>query len=348
MPLLKCVAMKYRIITMLLGLLLLYACSKSDSVTNTDSITSTLTEYQIKRPVRFPEMYIPNDNKPYKERITLGRMLYYDPILSNDGRSCSSCHLQTMGFTIAGSAGSMPVLPHVNLGWNTNYMWNGSKKGTLEDVMIFETEEFFATDLNRINNNEKYVQLFRQSYGIDKITHKYIGYALAQFTRTLISDNTKYDRYMNGTDVYTYNEEMGRKIFFSEKGDCFHCHVTLITTDNDFHNNGLDSIYTADKDKGLYNVTKSVNDLGKFKTPNLRNVALRKTFMHDGRFTSLEEVIDFYNSKVKKSASVDPVMLKPGKENGLQLSTIEKSHLIAFLKTLTDSTFISAVEFSKP
>jgi cytochrome c peroxidase len=312
-----------------------------------DTVT-TLTPYNIIYPAHFPIPSIPEDNKPYKERIELGRRLYYDPSLSNDGRSCSGCHLQSYGFTKPGIANEMPVLPHVNMAWHTNFMWNGSKKGTLEDVMLFETKDFFGTDLEKINSNAEYKSLFKKYFGVSYITHKEIAYALAQFTRTLISGNTKYDRFVKGTEQLTLQEQRGWQIFFSEKGDCFHCHTILITTDNQFHNTGMDSIYTKTADKGYYNVTGNIADLGKFRTPNLRNVALRSHFMHDGRYATLEEVIDFYDHGVKRVSNLDPIMTKPGKENGLQLTSEEKEQLVAFLHTLTDSTFLQNSAYAHP
>lgn len=346
--------MKTKLTTVVIGTLLCYsliiACKPKDPEypVNPSGTTTTLTPYAIKYPERFPEMIIPDDNKPFSERIELGRMLYYDPLLSNDGRSCSGCHLQSYGFTIPGTKNNIPVLPHVNMGWYNNFMWNGSKKGRLEDVMLFETKEFFATDLSKINASEKYKPLFKKCFGVDNITHKEIAYALAQFARTMISGETKYDRFISGEANLTADERKGWEIFFSEKGDCFHCHAAIITTDNLFHNTGLDSIYTTEADKGYYNVTKDASDLGKFRTPNLRNVALRTSYMHDGRFTSLEEVVDFYDSKVRKVATLDPIMTKPGKENGLKLTAMEKAQLVAFLKTLTDSVFINNSNLSKP
>ncbi len=214
--------------------------------------------------------------------------------------------------------------------------------------MLFETQEFFGTDLEKINNSEKYKALFKQCYGTEYITHRDIAYALAQFTRTMISRDTKFDRYMKGAEQLSYSEEMGRRLFFSEKGDCFHCHPILITTDNMMHNTGLDSVYTKEADKGYYNVTKDPKDLGKFRTPNLRNVALRKFFMHDGRFTTLEEVIDFYDHGVKRVANIDPILTKAGKQDGLNLTEVEKKQLVAFLNTLTDEAFITDTNFSKP
>lgn len=307
-----------------------------------------LTPYNIVAPAHFPQMHIPEDNKPYVERIELGRMLYYDNILSNDGRACASCHFQSYGFTVPNMVNDMPVLPHVNLAWHGKFMWDGSKTGTLEDVMLFETKEFFATNLEKINASEKYRDLFKKYFGVDYITHHEIAYALAQFTRSMISKDTKYDRYMSGKEQLTYNEEMGMRIFFSEKGDCFHCHTAMITTDGEMHNTGLDSIYAKEMDKGYFNVTGDPKDLGRFRTPNLRNVALRKNFMHDGRFKTLEEVIDFYDHGVKRVSNVDPIMTKEGKENGLRLTIVEKQQLVAFLNTLTDQTYITDTSFSKP
>lgn len=327
------------------------ACKKETTSTQPPGPTEEpyqLTPYKIVTPMHFPEMKIPEGNQPYVERIALGRMLYYDKILSNDGRACASCHFQSHGFTIPGMMYDMPVLSHVNLAWHGRFMWDGSESGTLEDVMLFETKEFFGTDLEKINASEKYKELFKQTYGVDYITHHEIAYALAQFTRTLISKDTKYDRYMRGEERLSYNEEMGMRIFFSEKGDCFHCHTAMVTTDGEMHNTGLDSIYTKTMDKGYFNVSGDPKDLGKFRTPNLRNVALRKYYMHDGRFTTLEQVIDFYDHGVKRVANVDPIMTKPGKENGLNLNPVEKQQLIAFLHTLTDEKFITDTAFARP
>lgn len=330
-----------------------WSCSKEEThIPVTDNpvpaTSQNLTPYTIKTPPFFAKLEIPEDNQPFVERIQLGRMLYYDNILSNDGRACANCHLQSYGFTIPGTVANISVLPHVNLGWYQNFMWDGSKTGNLEDVMLFETQEFFATDLQKLNNNEKYKTLFKQCYDVDYITHKEIAYALAQFTRTMISGDSKYDRYLRGQTLLSFNEERGRQLFFSEKGDCFHCHSAVFTTDNLMHNTGLDSIYSKKSDKGYYNVTNNPKDLGKFRTPTLRNVALRQYYMHDGRFTKLEEVIDFYDHKVHVSENIDPIMVKSGKEDGLNLSTLEKQQLVAFLKTFTDSTFIYETSFSKP
>lgn len=345
------------IIALLIGTATLtyISCKKDTNNNNTGTNTTnptdtsyTLTPYELLTPAHFPTLPIPADNQPYLEKIQLGRRLYYDPLLSNDGRSCSSCHNQSYGFTVNTMLNGVPVLPHVNMAWYTNFMWDGSKKGTLEELMLFETKDFFQTDLAKINADPTYKTLFKKYFKVDNITHKDIAYALAQFTRSLISKNSKYDKYMLGYATLTANEQAGMQIYFTEKGDCFHCHSAMTTTDNQFHNTGIDSLYAKEADKGYYNVTQNVLDLGKFRTPNLRNVALRTHYMHDGRYATLLEVINFYDHGVRHVSNLDPIMTKPGKENGLKLTELEKQQLIAFLNTFTDSTFITNPDFKSP
>lgn len=335
---------------LLLLALLHESCHKdtNNQVATTDTLY-TLTPDTIITPRNFPTPEFPDDNKPSKEIAQLGRMLYYDPILSNDGRSCSSCHIQSTGFTTpALYNNTMAVLPHINLAWSKNFMWDGSKVGSLEDVMMFEVKDFFGTDIAKMNQSTLYRSLVKKYFRTDVITYKELAYSLAQFFRTMVSSNTRYERAMRGEVQLTAEERKGETIFFTEKGDCFHCHVNPVMTDNLLHNTGLDSIYTKNDDKGYFNVTGDPADLGKFKSANLRNVALRSHFMHDGRFSSLEEVIDFYDHGMHKVSNLDPIMTKPAKANGLQLNNFEKSQLIAFLKTLTDSTFITDPKLSNP
>jgi cytochrome c peroxidase len=130
----------------------------------------------------------------------------------------------------------------------------------------------------------------------------------------------------------------GFNIFTTEKGDCFHCHSLGLFTDNKFHNIGLDSEFTS-INMGRYNVTLKQADMGLFKTPTLRNIQLTAPYMHDGRYLTLEQVVEHYNSGVKQSNTLDPIMTKPSKIYGLGLTPTEKQDLVAFLKTLTDTTF---------
>ncbi len=334
------------------GLSMPYCKKPSDKKITPDSADTpyVLTPDTIETPLYFPKPVIPDDNKPYKERIQLGRMLYYDSLLSGDGsRACASCHRQQYGFSDTGLyASAMPVLPHVNLAWYSNFMWDGSKTGTLEDVMLFEVQVFFATDLNKMNQNTTYKSLFKKYFNVTSIGYKEIAYVLAQYLRSVVSGGTRFEQVMyHAKGSFTTDEYWGYRIFFTETGDCFHCHVNPVMTDGLMHNTGLDSLYGKTADQGLFNITGKNDDLGKFRTANLRNVALRNRFMHDGRFTTLDEVIDFYDHGMHKVANLDPVMALPAKANGLHLSATQKRQLKAFLNTLTDSTFIKDTAFAR-
>ncbi len=309
-----------------------------------------MTAYDLPHPTFYPKAVIPDNNKMYVERIELGKKLFFDTRLSNDGSNCAGCHEPQYGFSKNGVSPNPPdngltSLPLINLAWYNTFFWNGRITGTLEDVMLSEITIRFKTDIAKINAIDEYKIMFKQYYDVDEITAENMALPLAQYMRYLVSKDNRDEAYIKGQGTLTADEEAGRLIFFSEveKGgaDCFHCHVNIITTDNLMHNNGLDSVYNKEMDKGLYNITKDPKDLGKFRTPNLRNVALRTHFMHDGRFTTLEEVVNFYDHGVNMVSNIDPLMTKPDKINGLNLTEKKKQQLIAYLKTLTDSVMIN-------
>ena len=179
--------------------------------------------------------------------------------------------------------------------------------------------------------------MFKNAFNIDYIDSNHVVMAIAQFERSLISTNSKFDQFLNGEVQLNSSELNGYAIFNSEKGDCFHCHGSQMFMDNLFHNNGLD--VEPFNDLGRGKITNDPNDYGKFKTPTLRNIEFSAPYMHDGRFATLEEVIEHYNSGGKYSSTVDPLMKKIG--IGLQLTNQEKEDLVAFLKTLSDTEFIS-------
>lgn len=309
-----------------------------------------MTEYDLPHPAFYPQAVIPDNNKMYEERIELGKQLFFDTRLSNDGSNCASCHEPQFGFSKNGVSPNPPdngltSLPLINLAWYNTFFWNGRITGTLEDVMLSELTNRFNTDMVKMNAIEEYRTMFKQYYDVDELTAETVALPLAQYMRYLVSKDTRDEAYTKGQGSLTAEELAGRYIFFTEvsKGgaDCFHCHVNIITTDNLMHNNGLDSTYTKEMDKGLYNITKDPNDLGKFRTPSLRNVALRTNFMHDGRFTTLEEVVNFYDHGVNMVSNVDPLMTKPDKINGLNLTEEKKKQLVAYLKTLTDTVMVN-------
>lgn len=334
-------------ITLCLSFAVLFAyvsCQKQqdDAIVASPGPTA-LTPYHITTPVYFPKLIIPADNPLTIEGIELGRRLYYDTILSNTGQSCSSCHSQSLAF----SDPTANSLPHINLGWNSSFLWKGEIQGGLENAMMFEVNDFFSTDVTKLNNSPFYRSVFKKVYNVDIISSKEIAYSLAQFIRRLYSTNSKFDKYLRYETMLTPSEMNGFVIYNTEKGDCFHCHSLGLFTDNSFHNIGLDSIITG-VNQGQFNTTNNSNDVGKFKSPTLRNVELTAPYMHDGRYATLEEVVEHYNSKVKLSATLDPILTKANHTFGLQLSSQEKSDLIAFLKTLTDTTFISDTAISSP
>jgi cytochrome c peroxidase len=292
-----------------------------------------------------PAPQIPKDNPLTVEGVELGKKLYYEKKLSKggplEGMACASCHLQSKSF-YSNLPINMEVIPHFNMAWSNQFLWEGKVQGNLEDVMLFEVNGFFQSDLSAIRSDPNYPNLFRNAFDNDSINSKNTAYALAQFLRTLISSNSRYDNYLKkiwgatveGASLDT-QEIRGMEIYLDEgKGDCFHCHGGLdnpLLTNNAYVNNGLD----AQPDSGLAKHTKISNDLGKFKTPTLRNLVFTAPYMHDGRFSTLEDVVDFYADQVVLSSqNIDGNMLKLR-----SMSPQERSDLVAFLKAITDSSF---------
>ena len=299
------------------------------------------TPLEIAIPENFPILEIPADNPTTVEGVFLGRMLFYDPILHKDStESCATCHQQALSFSKPGN-----IIPHINLAWSTAFLWNGAQQGSLEKVMTFESEEFFQTKLARLQRHPDYPGFFFKAFGSEEITYENIGKALAQFERTMVSGDSKYDLYLRpGLPVFLSDEEfLGYDLFFTEKGDCFHCHGGILFTDNLFHNNGLD----ADPGHGLYEVSGDPEDIGRYKTPTLRNIELTAPYMHDSRFQTLEEVIDFYSEGLQQSPTVDPLM-KNVHQGGVHLTEQEKGYLLAFLKTLTDTVYVNNPALGSP
>ncbi|MDL5051473.1 cytochrome c peroxidase [Oscillatoria amoena NRMC-F 0135] len=201
----------------------------------------------------------------------------------------------------------------------------------ISSLIFFNTHK--DTLYARLSAHPIYPGLFKTAYGVENVytleyetIKKTITSSIAQYLRTLISSQSKFDLFLQHKTNFTNSERIGLSIYMSEKGDCFHCHGFPLMTDNMFHNNGLDSAF-AGQNKGLYLVTGNSGDLGKFSTPTLRNIEFTAPYMHDGRFGTLEEVVEFYDSGVKHSETLDPIMTKPGKERGLNLNVYEKKML---------------------
>jgi cytochrome c peroxidase len=327
-----------------IALLIAFSCKKQD----TDDPNSDPSLVELSIPYYVPEMPLSADNPLTIQGIELGKQLYHDVELSVngplEGNACASCHQQSNGFA-SGLSGAITVMPHANLAWQEYFLWNGSFQGGLEEVMHMEVADFFQSDLTGIKAQERYKSLYKEAFGTEDITVDRTALAMAQYVRSLISFNAPFDQYLRGDETFPNDVYQGFLIYNSEKGDCFHCHTLGLFTDNDFHNNGLDSTH-SEFNIGYEAVSGEAADRGKFKTPSLRNVALRPPYMHDGRYQTLREVIEFYDHGVQNSGTLDPIMTKPGKENGLGLSEAEITALIKFLESLTDTSFTENPELA--
>lgn len=337
------------------------------------------TPLELEIPPFFPPMDIPEDNPLTEEGVELGRFLFWEKNLSLDASmSCGSCHLPSSSFSdpepysegITGAVGTRNAMVLVNLGWAQNYFWDG-RASTLEEQILEpvshpnemalpweDAVERLASGAESLSNGKSYPDMFMSAFGTSEINATLVTKAIAQFLRTMVSADSKFDAWRRGEVNLSDDEFAGYEMFLREGGnpettpggqfggDCFHCHgeAGLQFSDYLFRNNGLDSLFT--NDAGLSGVTGNPLDSGKFKTPTLRNVALSGPYMHDGRFQTLEEVIDHYNSGGLPSSTVDPFMKYT--TGGLELSPVQKSQLIDFLHTLTDTTFVHAPQFQDP
>ena len=335
------------------------ACQKDVPLTEPEP--KPATPYTLEIPAGFPQINIPSDNPMTVEGIALGRKLFYDKILSkNNAQSCGSCHNQAHAFSdngkvfstgADGSIGTRNAQALINLGFNRHFFWDG-RVTTLEKLALepvknpVEMHQSWATSAAKINARPDYVIDFKAAFGNKEIDSSLVVKVLAQFMRTMISSNSRFDKYVRHEIALTSSELNGFVIFNTERADCFHCHNLdggFLITDNLFHNNGLDTEFA---DQGLGAITGSPFDAGKFLTPTLRNVALSAPYMHDGRFATLEAVINHYNTGGEASLTVDPLMKHVG--TGLNLSAQERADLLAFLHTFTDEDFINDAQFSAP
>jgi len=322
------------------------------------------TPYTFKGITYFPEMPIDTTNIVTIEGAELGRFLFYDSILSIDySMSCATCHQQKFAFTdrkqfskgVKGDLLNRNTMPLFNLAWYPSYFWDG-RVSSIEKQALIPVSAHNEMNLNwtqaekRITKSPFYKQLFKQAFGNVKIDSVLISKALAQFERTLISSTSKFDNVLNGKDYLTEDEYKGYGLINDQtKGDCLHCHITDgngLGANLNFSNNGLDSELTI-RDKGLANTTKNTNDNGKFKVPSLRNLVFTAPYMHDGRFKTIKDVLDFYSSGVNNSKYTDSKMTF-AHQGGNKLNDIEKAQVLAFLLTLSDSNFVNNSNFSNP
>lgn len=362
------------------GLILLFiifsaACRKDDKTDivkppiGNDKQVYDPTPYSLQIPLHFLNLigppHIPEDNPLTEEGVDLGKKLFFEVKLSgNNLLSCASCHEPSEAFNDKGKAlslgsngspGIRNAMPLFNLAWvpkqGSTFNWNGSAESLEKQALgpvtdPLEMDDNWPNVENKLQNDPLYPPLFYKAFGTDQIDSNLVVKALAQFIRTLISGESRFDNFImaysgeypptNGP-LLNQQEIQGFQIFMAEgKGDCFHCHGDAqnpIFTDNEFKNNGLD----LNPDSGLAEVTGNPNDVGKFRTPSIRNLVFTPPYMHDGRFNTLREVVDFYADDIKESSpNLDGVMRKTR-----IMTTSERDDLVAFLKAITDSTFVN-------
>ncbi|MFK5981819.1 MAG: cytochrome c peroxidase [Flavobacteriaceae bacterium] len=382
--------MKTKLISIFIFSLLLVSCSSSDNDPEPEAILGCTdpnssnynslatqdngsceygTAISLEIPLIFSNLllppHIPANNPQTLEGISLGRELFYEPLLSGDGtQACADCHLAENSFTdpnrfstgITGAIGNRNAMPIYNLAWNfeDKFFWDGRAIGIEGQALgpvenPIEMNNTWPNAVATLQATSTYPDLFAQAFGTSTITKELVTKAIAQFERTMISGNSRFDQYLLGdTAALTASEINGFNIFMDEdRGDCFHCHgsdANPLWTDNIFHNNGLDTTF---EDNGLGQVTGDPLDNGKFKSPSLRNLAYTAPYMHDGRFSTLEEVINHYSEGLVYSETIDPLM-KNIAQGGALLNEEDKIDLKAFLLSLSEPEYTTNPDFQDP
>ena len=306
-------------------------------------------------------MEIPTDNPTTEAGVDLGRHLFYSTPIG-----CKNCHTQSLAFSspisltlhIEGGEYDRSPMPLFNLGWVDKLAWDGRDTDGLEEKMTGSIEissgKNYDDVLEELRNDPfDFASKYNAAFGSSEINQENTNKALAQFLRTITASNTKAHQFMNGdSSVFTAQELEGYQIFTSEKGNCSHCHIhtNYLFTDNTMRNNGLDSVSSVDDfpDPGYYFETGIPFDKGKFRSVTLINIEKTGPYMHDGRFATLEEVVDHYNQGGKFAPNLDNVMNENPDVQGLGLTDSEKAALVAFLKTLTDEEMLTKEEYSDP
>lgn len=297
-----------------------------------------------------------NNNPVSKNKILLGRALFYDPILSADSTiSCTSCHLQYTAFThidhslshgINGKIGTRNSPALFNLAWTPLFMWDGAINHIdMQPLAPIAHPAEMASSLDsvliKLRRSAIYPSLFRNAFGDTTISGERMLKAMSQFMLTIISSNSKYDKVMRKEKgiAFTDKEEKGYVLF---KANCAVCHKEPLFTTNGFAGNGL-PVDTTLNDIGRMKITGSHTDSLHFKIPSLRNIEYSYPYMHDGRFKRLQDVIEHYNSGIVHNAALSAELSKP-----MSFTSNEKVDLLAFLLTLTDKDFLYDTSYSYP
>ena len=332
-----------------LGCLLVNACKKSGDG------NSGPQPLELQIPAGFPApQYSFTGNPLTKEGFELGRKLFYDGRLSKDGNfPCASCHQQfaafatfdhplSHGFDNQFTLRNAPGL--FNMAWNKEMHWDGGITNIeVQPLAPITAPNEMAEDINNVINklkaDEVYPKLFTAAFGDEAITSQRMLFAITQFVNSMVSGNSKYDKVKQGKATFTQTEQNGYTLFQSK---CATCHSEPLFTDHSFRNTGI-PVDPFVNDYGRMRITNKKEDSLKFKVPSLRNVALTFPYGHDGRFSSITSVLDHYSSGVQDGPTTDAIV-----KNKITLTNFDKFYLLEFLKTLTDSTFITDKRFAQP
>ncbi|MBX3721070.1 MAG: c-type cytochrome [Turneriella sp.] len=335
-----------------LGVAFVYAACRAENP------VLSVHEYAHPKVVRFlGPMPEPETNRFRPEVIHLGRKLFYEPKLSANGKvSCATCHEQSQGFSdgvalattgVSGKPATRNSPALINLAWSNNGLfWDGGAKN-LESQLLGplhnpdEMGQAIGVSLDKLKADSSYRRAFEKAFPDQQVSITNLLQAIAQFVRTLVSFDSLYDRVLRQEAMLNDAEARGRNLF---TGNCAVCHNGPLMTDNDYHNNGIDTTYPPIHDgqpMGRFRITRKDADIGKFRTPTLRNIAVTRPYMHDGRFATLEAVIEHYSSGIKRSATLDGKL----PAGGFHFSAQDKADLKEFLLTLTDENFLKRKEF---
>lgn len=346
----NCKYIKNRKLLLILSLLsIFFSCEKErDNLIVKDNSKSILSI-----PEGFPPIVFPADNSFSEARWKLGKRLFYDKILSIDqSLSCASCHQADFAFAdnknlspgVFGRAASRNAPSLANVAYHPYFLREGSVP-TLEMQVLVPIQEHNEFNHNIVeiakllNKDSSYVKMSWEAYN-QSANAFVITRALANFQRTLISGNSRYDQYVfqAKSNALTLEEKNGMQLFMSDRLNCNSCHSGFNFTNYSFQNNGLDTVYD---DNGRFRFTSDSADMALFKVPSLRNIELTAPYMHKGQINTLEEVIEHYNSGGKNHPN------KSSEIQALNLSQKEKNELLAFLKSLTDNDFVNNSLFRK-
>lgn len=337
------------------SLLLNGSCRRDSEILDEYEADPLLNNLSFNPPSNWPApVYNMTGNPLTKPGFVLGRALFYDPLLSQDNTiSCGSCHQQFVAFAHAdhvvshgvdGLLGTRNAPGIFNAAWHKSFMWDGGVNHI--EVMPLapitnpvEMDETMERVVAKLSGNLAYKHLFKDAFGDELINTRRIFLALTQFMSAMISDQSKYDQVMRGKESFTSDEQDGYKVF---QRKCASCHTEPLFSDFTYRSNGL-PVNELYNDSGRAHITESGSDRYRFKVPSLRNVEVTKPYMHDGRFESLIDVLNHYDSGVSASTQPDTLLAE-----GIPLTEAEKSDLISFLNTLTDMAFLKDKKFNEP